>query len=265
MFLIEIKRAFSRLSFKIAIAIGIIFCILSLKGMLIYRGDVLNNYINYGYARTPFDDFILFKLNPISNLIIIIMPIICALNYSDSYIEDVKSGFIKNIYTRQKKHNYLLSKYFANFIISGIAFSAPLLLNYVVLILLYPNVQPDPIFGSATIMDGALFSEFFYGHGNLYIMMWIIIYFLYSGAFASIALCSSKFLKNKFIVLFIPFILYLVVEIFAESVDKMQYSPEFFLYLSMNQNFFIILLEFMFIFLVTISLFCFGGLNNETY
>ncbi|MDF2504702.1 hypothetical protein [Clostridium sp.] len=264
MFLIEIKRAFSRVSFKIAILIGILFSIVSLIKGPIYKGDILNAYIT-GFVHTPFDDFIFFKLNPISNLLIIIMPIISTLSYSDSYIEDVKSGSIKNIYTRYKRQSYLLSKYFANFVVSGVCFSIPLLLNYISLILLYPSVQSDRVFGYTTIGYGGLYSELFYGHGNLYIIMWIIIYFLYSGAFASIALCFSTFLKNKFVALFIPFMLIFLVEIFTELSNKMKYSPAHFLYLSLDQSFFIILLEFIFIFVTTISLFFFGGLNNEDY
>jgi ABC-type transport system involved in multi-copper enzyme maturation permease subunit len=264
MFLIEIKRAFSRVSFKIAILIGILFSIVSLIKGPIYKGDILNSYIN-GFVHTPFDEFIVFKYNPISDLLLIIMPIISTLSYSDSYIEDEKSGLIKSIYTRHKKHSYLLSKYCANFVVSGFAFSIPLLLNYVSLILLYPSVQSDRMFGYSTIGVGGLYSELFYGHGNLYIIMWIVIYFLYSGAFASIALCVSKLIKNKFVVLFIPFILAIIVEIFTEIFHKVKYSPTHFLYISVDQDFSIILLEFILIFVITISFFCFGGFNNEDY
>lgn len=264
MFFIEIKRAFSRLSFKIAISIGVIFCILSLIEMPVYRGNVMDSYIK-GFINTPFSNFMLFRLNVISNFLIIIMPIISTLSYSDSYIEDVKSGFIKSIYTREKKYSYLIAKYFANFIISGIAFSIPLLLNYIILILLYPSIQPDPILSGVTIMKGGLFPQLFYSHSNIYIIMWITIYFLYSAAFASIALCFSKLLKHKFVILFTPFVLYFLVEVFAEISNKMEYSPQAFLYLSLKQDFFIILSEFIFIFVITFIIFCFGGSNDEIY
>lgn len=264
MFSIELKRAFSRLSFKIAISIGIVFCILSIVKIPMYGGDILDNYIK-GFVGTPFEHFIFFKANPISNLLIIIMPIISTLGYSDSYIEDFKSGMIKGIYTRQNKRRYLLSKYFANFIAGGAAFALPLVLNYVTLILIYPSVQPNMVFGGTSIMPSGLLSNLFYGHANLYIIMWIAVYFLYSGAFASIALCFSTFIKNKFVVIFIPFILYILVEGFCELFNKIEYSPQTFLYLSMNKNFYAILLEFILIFMITISLFFFGGVKDEVY
>lgn len=95
--------------------------------------------------------------------------------------------------------------------------------------------------------------------------MWITIYFLYSAAFASIALCFSKLLKHKFVILFTPFVLYFLVEVFAEISNKMEYSPQAFLYLSLKQDFFIILSEFIFIFVITFIIFCFGGSNDEIY
>lgn len=264
MFYIEIRRAFSRVSFKISVLIGMVFCIASLIKSPMYTGDILKNYIN-GSVHAPFDNFIMFTSNPISNLLIIILPLINTLSYSDSYLEDLKSGFIKSIYTRYEKSKYLVSKYCANFIVSGLAFSIPLLINYFVLILLHPSLQPDPILGKQTIMFGGLFPKLFYSRPNLYIMMWITIYFLYSGAFASIALCVSQFIKNKFIVLAIPFTLFYLSEGFAEIVNKMEYSPESFLYLYNDQHFSIIILEFVIITTITFIVFCIGGLHNENY
>lgn len=264
MFFIELKRGFSKKSFKVAVGIGIIFSILSISKSFTYNKDILNEYIN-GYINNSFSNFIIFNLNPISNLFIIIIPILSSLGYADSYIEDVQYGLIKNIYTKKSKLAYVISKYWANFIIGGITLSVPLLLNYLILILLYPSIPSDPILGKLTILEGGLFYRLFYSNGNLYIIMWIIIYFLYAGSFASIALCFSKVIKNKFIVIFIPFILYFLIEIFAEVINKLEYSPQYFLYLGTDQNFHIVLGEFLLSFIITFILFCFGGLNNDTY
>lgn len=263
MFSVELKRGFSRLSFKIAILIGIIFCTLSIVQVRGGNND-LQEYIK-AYITTPFDNFIFFKLNPISNILILILPIISSLSYSDSYLEDVNSGFIKFIYTRQNKQKYLLSKYFANFIVSGISFAIPILLNFIALMILVPNVQPNPILGQPTIMYGGLFPQLFYKHPILYIMMWIIIYFLYAGAFASVGLSLGIFIKNKFVVLILPFIFCNVASVLFELCDKSKYAPFQFLYLSNEQNFFIILFEFLIIFVITVVLFSCGGYKNETF
>jgi len=114
-------------------------------------------------------------------------------------------------------------------------------------------------------MPGGLFPELFYNHPNMYIMLWILIYFLYAGAFSSIALSFGIFIKNKFVTLILPFIFYIMVGMLAELSDKLIYSPQCFLYLTTRQSFSIIVFEFIIIFIVTIALFCVGGYKHETY
>ncbi len=267
MFLSEIKRASSRKSFKLMILLVSIICLLSiwdiLKGGLNDR-DILTQYMD-GYVDTAFSKFIFFNSNPISNLLIIIMPIISAFSFSDSYIEDIKSGIIQSIYTRQSRVKYFINKYFANFIVSGVALSLPLLLDYILCIMIKPSIQPDPILTGQIIMKGGLFNNLFYSNAHLYTVMWIGIYFLYSGAFASIALCSSKVIKNKYVVLFVPFVLSIVVSIFCEIFDKLKYAPSSFLYLSRNQHFLIVAGEFITISIITFALFCFTGVKSDVY
>lgn len=264
MFLIETKRAFSRVSFKVSFFLVCTFCVLDILNYPIGKENILTEYLS-GYVNTPLQNFVFFKLNAISNLLIIILPIISALSFSDSYIEDMKSGFIQNIYIRGKRHKYLISKYFANFLVGGTAFALPLLLDYIFCILSRPNIQPDPILTGQIIMEGGLLPSLFYSHGNLYTLMWIAIYFFYSGVFASIGLCASKLIKNKFIIIFVPFILYFVIECFCELTNNWAYSPEVFLYLSRVQSFSIIVSEFIFMFIITFIVFCFCGVNNDIY
>ena len=267
MFLSEIKRAFSRKSFKLMLLLVSIICLISIWNVLrvgVYDKDILNQYIK-GYVSNSFSDFIFFNGNPISNLLIIIMPIISSFSFSDSYIEDMKSGIIQNIYTKESRIKYFINKYLANFIVSGVAFSLPLLFDYILCIMSKPSIQPDPILTGQVIMKGGLFSNLFYSNAHLYTLMWIGIYFLYSGAFASIALCSSKLIKNKYVVLFVPFVINIILTLFCELIGKLIFSPSNFLYLSMNQSFAIIAGEFIAIFIITFILFCFTGVKSDVY
>lgn len=266
MFLIEIKRSFGKRSFKIVMFIGIIFVILQTVKFSTYCTiyNYLNQYTN-AYITTPFDNFILFNLSPTSNIYLLIFPLLSALSYSDSYLEDENTGFIKYIYTRKKKINYLVSKFFANFIASGIAIIIPLMLNIIVLLLCEPNIQPHPILGKTVIMTGGLFPTLYYNSPFLYLIIWFVIYFLYAGVFASMGMAFSIFIKNKFAILIIPFIIYITTQLFTELINKQIYSPENFLYLSTAQSFPIICYEFIVIFTISIIVFCIGGNKNETY
>lgn len=267
MFFSELKRAFSRNSFKLMILLVSIICLINLWDVfkVVWNNeDILSQYIG-GYVSTSFSGFMFFNSNPFANILIIIMPIISAFSFSDSYIEDMKSGIIQSMYTRQSRVKYFINKYFANFIVSGVAFSLPLLLNYILCIMLKPSVQPDPILTGKIIMKGGLFTDLFYSNAHLYTIMWIGIYFLYSGTFASIGLCASKVIKNKYIVLFVPFILNIVVIILGEIFDGLKFVPSSFLYLSRNQHFSIIMGEFIVVSIITFVLFCFTGVRSDVY
>lgn len=263
MLLQEIKRGFSRLPFKIVVFIGSIACILS---ALLFQPDIdmLDSYYK-AYVISAYDGFIFFNLSPISNVLILIMPILSSLSYSDSYLEDVNSGIVKFIYTRQEKDKYLITKYLANFVVSGVAFIIPLIINFIILILKIPSVQPHPILGHQTISGGGLFAETFYDNPILYIGLWIIIYFLYSGVFASVGLSLSIFTQNKFVVLVLPFILCCIIGIVLEVIDKYQFYPLSFLYVSLEQSWVIVFGEFFTLLLMSFGMFFFGGRRNEIY
>ncbi|MFT8350440.1 hypothetical protein [Clostridium saccharoperbutylacetonicum] len=263
MFYQEIKRCFSRISFKIALLVGIVACVLSSISMKTEPYSI-ESYIK-AYEISCYDNFIFFNLNSISNILILIFPILSVLSYSDSYLEDVHSGLIKYIYTRYSKNRYLICKFVANFIAGGLTFIIPLIIDFIILILSYPSLPTHSILGKQTILCGGLFPSLFYEHPIIYIGMWLIIYFMYAGAFASIALGISMIIKNKFAILFIPFLLCNAIGIILDVIDKYFYSPISFLYLSNKQDIRIIVVEFIGIMIVSIFMFYFGGTKNEIY
>lgn len=263
MFFQEVKRCFSRISFKIALLIGVVACILSSISMKTEPYSI--EYYIKAYEVSSYDNFIFFNLNSISNILILIFPILSALSYSDSYLEDIHSGLIKYIYIRYSKNKYLMCKFVANFITGGLAFVIPLIINFIVLMLIYPSLPTHSILGKQTILYGGLFAALFYEHPIIYIWIWLAIYFLYAGAFASIALGISTIIRNKFIVLFMPFLLCNVIGVVLDVINKYYYSPLSFLYLSTKQDIKIIICEFVGIMMVSVSMFYFGGTKNEVY
>ncbi len=259
MLLQEMKRGFSRRSFLIVFTIGLIICTISAFNVSTYTDMV------QGYVFTLYDGFFIFYPVSYSTTFIIIVPLLSCICYSDTYCEDLNSGFIKSIYTRKKKEQYLIIKYIANFIISGIAISVPLIVNYIILILRCPNIKPNAILGPNTILYTQLFSNVFYKHPTLYIALWIGIYFMYSGLFASIGLSLSTLIRKKNIALFLPFILSIVVELIVEIFDKLSYNPVNFLNMNLYQSFTIIIGEFLILSMISFTLFFVGGKRSETF
>lgn len=265
MFKIELKKALTRGSFKIAIFIGLVF---NLLYQFLYRLKIPHNYLEEYYkmsVSSVYNNFIFFNLTSISNIYYIMLPLIAGIVYCDSYIEDKKSGYIKFVFIRKEKVNYFISKFLSNFISTGIAVSLPLLIGFLINLLTYPSVPTHASLGITTIMSGGLFASLFYKHPFIYTILWILIYFVYAGIFATAGLTFSIFVENKFIVSIFPFVLWVAIEVVCEIFDKGLYSPYQFLFLSRAQMFNVIAGEAIICIFISILIILIGGLRSEIY
>ncbi|WP_369902178.1 hypothetical protein [Bacillus manliponensis] len=255
----EFKRAFSSTSFFISLLLGI----------AIFLAHFFNHvlpWLNGDF--TPFNKWIgmdtfSFQLQ----LLLLICPIIVALPFSDSYFTDKKSGFLKAIYVRTSKINYIITKLFVNFIIGGLVYVVPFLLSLWAVVLLFPSVKPDPMTGTAILFDGQMWADIYYSEPYAYILRYLVIIFLYGGLFATIGLAISVFCKNRFVVLVAPFLLYLAMFFIFQLISLPEYIPAKFL--SPGQEvtsirFSVIVMEFVVLLFVSISVFVLGAYKSET-
>lgn len=260
----EIKRGFSKLSFKIIFLITVIVVLANVINKFGATPRYLEEYMKMSII-SPYERFFLFNVEPISNIYVIFLPILAVIVYADSYLEDKKSGFLKEIYTRISKKKYLLNKFISNFIIGGTIFTLPIIINFAVLMLIYPTVPVHPILGFDLIKSGSLLPNLYYSNPILYMLLWFIIYFLFAGAFASIGLAISVFVKNKLSVIVLPFIACNLLGIILSTVDKYSLYPINFLYYSLDQKLSIIVIEFLIMVLTSFLIFFVGGIKSETY
>ena len=268
---LELKRAFKRKTFIFAILIGAIFAIvenISSNYYSIISAYTTSQYFFDIYIKTAMDScynhFLFFNFSPLANTFFTIMPIIIAISYSDSYLEDLNSGFLKNILARCSKKEYLKSKFLANFIVSGITISIPLLISLLMLITTQSSINPDKISG-LTLGSGNLNLDMYINHPILYIFMWIGIYFVFAGGISSIALGISIVNRNKFIVLIAPFIIVQAMDILFSFIGINNYNLMRFLYLGFNPNPLTMFITFIAMLMVTFLPFYFGGKSNEAF
>lgn len=268
---LELKRAFKRKTFLFTIVIGIIFAIV--ENVVSNYYDIIHSYTNYphffeGYIKTAMDScynsFLFFNFSPLSSIFFTIMPIVVAIAYSDSYLEDLNSGFLKNILARCPKQKYLKSKFLANFIVSGITVSIPLLISLLMLITTQASINPDKI-STLTLGSGNLNLDMYLNHPILYIFLWIGIYFVFAGAISSIALGVSIVNRNKFIVLIAPFIILQAIDILFSFIGINDYNVMRFLYLCSRVNPLAMFITFVVMLMATFFSFYFGGKSNEAF
>ncbi|WML58717.1 hypothetical protein [Neobacillus sp. PS2-9] len=226
----EMKRAFISWPYFFVLLIGILISILHVKQEIMPS-------INFDYPRkegdpllTPWTRWIGFEYTSFTtNLLYLLLPILAAIPFGDSYYLDQKSGYLKGIMTRSSKGNYLLSKYFVTFISGGSVILIPLMINFLICSWLLPNTPQDPTWGNAPLVDSSMWVDLYYEHPYLYVSRYLAIDFVFAGTLAIICLAVSVAVKKQFAVLLAPFMVYLVMFVIFPLAGLEQYSPFLFL------------------------------------
>ena len=207
---IDFKRAVYNKQFIIVITIGVLLSLTQ-----IYM-EVIPYLKYYEGGASYFNPFVKWISNDGFNvcglLFYIILPVLASSPHSDSYWVDKHSGFNRSIYTRIKKKDYFISRYITNFIVSGIVIVIPLILNFYILMMLLPAVPPSIFEASLTPKD--MFSSLYYFHPYLYAGIYLLLAFIFAGAFSSIGLAVSAYCNNRLLVVTTPVLIYISMHIF---------------------------------------------------
>lgn len=255
----EFKRAIKRNTFLFSV---IILTAIGISGFLINTNLELSvrNYTEMFIMNSSYYSFLPCSLENtnVRNIYILILPVICSLAYSDSYFEDKKSGFINYICTRTTKKKYMAKKFMTNFIIGGVTAAIPLIINLILVLLFIPSIEVHPIIGYAVVEPDYLFSNIYYYNPIIYAIIWIGIYFLYGGAYASVSLSTSRWVKNKIIIIISSFIIINSISLIMELTHYNLPEPSS-LYGMGYYSFGIIIGEFLFIMIISFISFMIGG------
>lgn len=236
---IELQRAFHNRGMLLSLTIG---CILSLAHVIQYQ--ILPYYLNNGIVRPEMTEFSKVRTvapsaiagawlagNPATwteFVFFLILPILAMLPFGVSYFSDCESGYLKNIYTRMPRKQYLTNKFLAAFLSGGTAVSIPLGLNLICSLIFLPNLLPPTIHPYNFINPTRFLYELYFSRPFLYIGFFVVLDFLLGGMFACIALAASYLSDYKVIVGIVPFFLQLGIHILATMLGKLDYSSVFF-------------------------------------
>lgn len=199
----DIKRAFTGRGFLVGVAGLAIVIILS----------SLEDIINVARATEPLQngynaDFIMTALK--SDWVTLALPILCALPFTSAFVDDVKSGFIKQYLHRAGYKSYIRSKLVACGLSGGSVLFFGILISYALSALVFTPMELAPAGGQPVQPYLAQ------------ILMTAATLFL-SGAFWSlVGFTMSALTMNRYMAYASPFILYYVLIILHERYfDKL--------------------------------------------
>ena len=154
-----------------------------------------------------------------TTLFFTLLPILCVLPYSWSFFSERKSGYIRQIVSRSNRKTYFLSKYIATFSAGALVILIPMLINFMLVSSFVPAISPNRNYDIYYNVPSAnMGAELFYSHPYLFVLMRMVIAGLYSGLIAAFVIGLSFFVKNRFAILLIPFIAFLTLNYFSESL-----------------------------------------------
>lgn len=235
----ELKRAFYNKGMLLSLVIG---CVLSIAHVIQYQ--ILPQYLNSGIIIPKITEFSKGRTivpsavaggwiagntyNWVGFVFFLILPILAVLPFGVSYFSDCESGYLKNIYIRMPRKQYLTNKFLASFLSGGTAVAVPLVINLLCSMMFLPNLSPPVIHPDNFIDPTRFLYELYFSCPLIYIVFFIGVDFMLGGMFSCIALASSYLSDYKIIVGIMPFFLQLGIHILATMVGKLDYSSVFF-------------------------------------
>ncbi|WP_101696622.1 hypothetical protein [Clostridium minihomine] len=138
----------------------------------------------------------------------------CVLPYTMSFCSDWDSGYIRLVAARSGSLRYAVSKYFSCFFSSCLAttvgmalFILPVTLNHPLVDASAENLQP---YITLPTLEGQLLGQ---GQFVLYFIIYLFLRSLHNGFWATVGLCASVYIPNRFVAVFIPFIGFYVLKL----------------------------------------------------
>ncbi len=263
----ELREAFKNYGFKISLILG-----LGLSIWQYFQYTIIPIFFTYNlytpkYPKNLFDSWMgaNFSQLPVF-LFFLLLPIIASLPYSTSYLDDLNSGMIKNRILKSTRNKYFTAKYFATFLSGATAVILPLLINFLLTAMTLPALKPINSTHLYGIFPRMMWAELFYTNPFLYTFGYLIIIFIFSGLIAALSLPFSFFIKNKIAILLTPFLIYIFLYAFFNTLNAEKFSPYNFLppsqpiyYISFG----IILAEAVILLLAEIYFFIYRGAKND--
>ncbi len=154
-----------------------------------------------------------FKINLLLSIIInetmlFLLPIFSSLPFTTSFIDDIKSGFVKVYLPRTTRKQYVFSKLFACMVSGGLCYVIGILVSYLIMSLLLMPMETLVV--EKTIMETL--------QGNL--QGTLVLYFVSGSFWSVIGLTIATVTKSKYMAYASPFIIYYILIILHERYFK---------------------------------------------
>lgn len=211
---LEFYRAFHNIRYVAALLVATAIALAQFFTQVIPKTHVIGSGESIDYPHSVFNSNLMFGLQSFYSYIYYFSIILLAtVPYAASYFTDMKDGYIKNVSTRMNTTGYLAGKYLAVFVSAGSICVIPLILNTYLTAMVLPSLTPEVATARFAVSgNGSFAKELFFTYPYLYTLLYLVIDFVMTGLFGCLALVISRIVNNRYIVMFFPFIVFLVFQ-----------------------------------------------------
>lgn len=141
----------------------------------------------------------------------ILIPLLATLPAGATIASDFKSKYINNLLTRSNREYYFISKIIAAFFVGGVVTIIPLLINLYLTAITLPSILPNNATGFFAIRNGYVGADIFYSNPYLYIFMFVVFIYFFSGMVAACATSLGINGIKPFVIVIYPFLVSLTL------------------------------------------------------
>jgi len=170
-----------------------------------------------------------------SIVFIFVLPLISSMAFADTYYTEMNTGIYKNILTRCKKSNYIISKGIITFVSGFLVVFIPLLLSQFLSLIIAPvnscidvTNLPSFIFMHT---ENMVFQELFLNHPYLYNFLYIVISGIFGAVLALLSFALSFLpIRSRLLIIATPTVLYIVQAFISTLLFGAMYALCYYLF-----------------------------------
>lgn len=202
---IELYRLWHNAYIYLAILSGCIISVIHIITIVYPRSLYLVPFINLEYPYSIFNTCLAMDYTSVYPVIFLyVIPLMIVFPFGASYYQDLRTGYIRQVYMRTDRRSWLLAKYVTVFFSGAVIYVIPLVFDTILTAGFIPALLPQRAIAMYGVFSGSFLNEFFYTRPWTYYVIFLFIGMVYAGSLACLALAVTPIFHSSFFVLMTP-------------------------------------------------------------
>lgn len=205
-----------------------------------------------------------------TTLFYFILPLVSTLPFSFSLLNEMRSGYLRQMSLKKGQRRYYFAKYIVTFSSGFLLAVIPLLINILITACFIPAYAPDPL---EQIYSSQYYGRYlacvFYAKPMSFMALFTVLPGIFCGLWANLSMSISLFVNNKFIVVIVPYLFLFFEKVFFDALFSnrinLELSPFYFLRGSSAGNIVIVVAILAALFIISLCIVLLRGRNDDVY